>query len=177
MGTGPEQVIELTIDIDYGQVYIYGVPPWEHPDPEPDPSTCLERALDDAYSSGRRLGVDSGLIDLLSPAKMHFDAPMRLELWGQAPDDDCASWDQVVDVDLDLPTGEIRFQRSGDTVVGARADVPPGRYRARIAGRGYDEVQASDAVECGADSYRIQLWPRTADSEPELVKAWNSWAE
>ena len=177
MGAGPEQVIELAIDIDYGQVYIYGVPPWERPDPGPDPADCLTRALDDAYDSGRRVGVDSGLIDLLSPAQIHFGAPLELELWAQTPDDDSGKWDQVVDVDLDLPTGQIRFQRSGDTVVGAHAEVPPGQYRARVAGRGYDAVQDSGVIEGGADSYRIQLWPRTADTEPELVKGWNGWPD
>jgi hypothetical protein len=176
MNARPEQVIELVIDIDYGQVYIYGRAPWERPGAGQKEADAVLRALDDARASGLMVGSDSGLIDLLSPVQYHYHAPLELELWAEQPVED-DGWDHVVDVDLDAPTGEIQFQQSGDTEVNACAEVPPGSYRARIAGRGYDLATANGAVEGGADSYRIQLWPRTGDSAPALVKRWTGWPE
>jgi hypothetical protein len=83
MNARPEQVIELVIDIDYGQVYIYGRAPWDRPGAGQKESDAVLRALDDARASGLMVGSDSGLIDLLSPVPYHYHAPVELELWAQ----------------------------------------------------------------------------------------------
>lgn len=55
----------------------------------------------------------------------------------------------------------------------ASADVPAGRYRARISGRGFTEVGHAGAE--GDDSYRMRLWPRSRREDPALRKRWPGW--
>jgi hypothetical protein len=129
-------------------------------------------ALDDAHNSGRYVGVAGQLIDFTMPIQYNFTAPMRVEIWASEADDDSANWDHLVDADLDLPTGKLCFVASGGGEP-ISCDVPPGRYRARLAGRGWDVSNPQG----GLDDYRVQLWPRASDAEPELVKAWAGWAK
>lgn len=156
---------DLQVKINHGQLYIYGVPPWA----EDLGNDAVLRALDNARESGRYVGVADGLIDLLTPVQWNFDAPMRVEVWSQQPPEDDA-WDHVVDVDLDLPDGVLHFEGSGG-MAPIECGVNPGAYRARVAGRGYDEVPEAE----GLDSYRIQLWTRDDSQPPELRKLWSGW--
>jgi hypothetical protein len=99
---------ELEIALDYGQVYIYDAGAGID-----FTGNVMLDALDDAWESARYVGVAGGLIDLLSPVQYKFTAPMRLEVWPGEPSDDQANWDHVVDIDLDAPTGQLRFEASG----------------------------------------------------------------
>ncbi|AHH98618.1 hypothetical protein [Kutzneria albida] len=170
MMSKPDVTIDLTVEIDHGQLYIYSVAPWAH-DQQND---AVERALRDARQSGRWVGVADGLVDLVVPFRKSFDAPMRVEMWPEPvpPDDD--NWDHVVDIDFDIVNGDLVFEPSGGfEAIRCEEPLPRGAYRARISGRGYTEA-ASGAV--GMDSYRIRLWPRTAPTPPELRKSWPGWS-
>ncbi|WP_156757632.1 hypothetical protein [Actinokineospora pegani] len=160
----PSHAVDLDVEVNHGQIYIYGAAPWAD-DPNSD---AVLRALDDARQSGRFVGVSDGLVDLVSPAQWNFHAPMRVEVWPLEPPADDDAWDQVVDVDLDVPDGRVWFEGSGgrDPIP---CDVPPGTYRARVSGRGYAEV--ADGAE-GLDSYRLRLWPRDGDTGPRSRKVW-----
>ncbi|MGH3568263.1 MAG: hypothetical protein ACRDRH_19995 [Pseudonocardia sp.] len=169
----PSQVTDLEIDIDYGQVYLYGESPWR-PGEEDDPgNTAVLRALDDANAGNRRVGTADGVVDVISAVQWHWNAPMRVEVWEEEPPLDLSDFDDVVDVDIDLASGVLHFQASGGSEEIARCEVPAGRYRARIGGRGYDEATAGGAVEGGPDSYRVQLWARRAEAEPAVRKKWS----
>ncbi|WP_051342150.1 hypothetical protein [Pseudonocardia spinosispora] len=163
----PEQraVIDLTIRIDYSQVYVYGGPP-------PEEDTVL-RSLRHAYDSALFVGCADDLITILTPVQWNFDAPLRIEILSAPPHPDLEDWDHVVDVDLDIPHGELSFEASGgdDPIT---CQVPAGFYRAWIAGRGYDEA----VRQCGggADSYRLQLWRGAAPEPPELRRSWPGFA-
>jgi hypothetical protein len=110
------------------------------------------------------------MIDLVVPFRKSFNAPMRLEVWQQEPLSDEDSWDHVVDVDFDVTDDRVVFEPSGGfDSLRSEESVPSGTYRVRVSGRGYAE--ASSGVE-GLDSYRLQLWPREADSPPALRKSW-----
>lgn len=161
----PTQATNLEISIDYGQFYVYD---------EKSPTVDIgegsaERALNDALSADRQVGAADGLIAVCVSVQWNFNAPMRVETWDTEPDDDSANWDDVEDVDLDLPSGRLAFLKSGDNAPPTICDVPPGHYRARIGGRGYD---LSDRAGGGLDDYRVQLWPRSADSPLAVVKVW-----
>jgi hypothetical protein len=162
--------VDLEVDISYGQVYLYGVAPWAN-DPSND---AVLRALDDAHASGRFIGIADGIVDFVSPVQYHFGAPLRLEIWPAEPAADDADWDHVVDVDIDLPMGELHFEGSGGREPLIQ-QVPNGNYRGRLSGRGYEQAVA-DAAE-GMDRYRVQLWPRSADAPPDLRKCWDGWQD
>lgn len=170
MTSEPSVSINLQVEIDYGQLYIYSVAPWA----EDSDNDAVLRALDDARQSGRWVGVADGLIDLVVPFRKSFDAPMRVEVWPEEPPSDDEDWDHVVDVDFDVRDGELVFEPSGGfTPVRSDEPVPSGAYRARVSGRGYAEA-ADGAV--GLDSYRIRLWPRSQASAPALRKSWPGWS-
>ena len=128
MTGGADIVVDLRVEIDYGQLYIYSVAPWAD-DPHND---AVIRALDDARHSGRWVGVADGLIDLVVPFRKSFEAPMRVEVWPTEPPADDGDWDQVVDVDFDVRDGQLVFEPSGGfSPVRCDSLVPPGSYRAR----------------------------------------------
>jgi hypothetical protein len=58
--TQPSSTTHLEVEIDSGQVYIYCESPWA------DDTNAVLRALNDAWQSGRFVGVADGLVDLLT---------------------------------------------------------------------------------------------------------------
>lgn len=169
MTSQPSVTIDLEIEIDYGQVYIYSVAPWA----DDRDNDAMLRALDDARQSGRWVGIADGMIDLVVPFRKTFNAPMRVEVWPEEPPSDDGNWDHVVDVDFDVHEGELVFEPSGGfTPIRCVEPVPSGSYRARISGRGYAETAAGAE---GLDSYRIWLWPRTGTTPPVLRRSWPGW--
>lgn len=170
MTNQPSVTIDLEIEIDYGQVYIYSAAPWA----DDRDNDAMVRALDDARQSGRWVGLADGMIDVVVPFRKSFNAPMRVEVWPEEPLADDRDWDHVVDVDFDVRAGVLVFEPSGGfTPIRCEKPVPSGSYRARVSGRGYAE--AVTGAE-GLDSYRIQLWPRESERPAELRKSWPGWA-
>lgn len=158
------QVTELTVGVDFFQVYIFDLA-----SPGADIGNgVLLRALDDANQSGRGIGVSDGLIDVLAPVRFNYEAPMRVEVLDGEPADDIAEWDHVVDLDFDAPSGKVAFLESGETEIEFVCEVPVGRYRSRVSVTGYDHPVLMGG---GLDSYRLQLWPRGSDQEPVMRKA------
>lgn len=167
----PDLTIDLQVEIDHGQLYIYSVAPWAA---DPDSDAVL-RALDDARRSGRWVGLADGLIDLVVPFSKSFDAPLRVEVWSVEPVPDDTDWDHVVDLDFDLRDGRLVFEPSGGlTPVLCEHPLPSGSFRARLSGRGYAEATGG-AV--GLDQYRLALWPRGEDSPPHVRRSWPGWAQ
>jgi hypothetical protein len=181
---------EHVVTIDYGQVYIYGraepIPPADPDEAFLDLAERIERqqadvdasreirALNAAYDSGHHVAAVDGLIVMLSPYQWHFDAELVLEVRPSEPDpSDLSAWDQVVDLDLDLPDGQVAFE--APTHIPVWLPVEAGSYRARVCGRGFDA--SHDQLEGGPDSYRLALWPRAVASArpPELRRAWPGW--
>lgn len=167
----PTLTINLDVEIDYGQLYIYSQPP-DDSDPDPDNHAVL-RAFNDAWGTHRFVGVADGLIDLVTPVQWNFHAPMRVEVWPTEPPSDEDNWDHVVDVDFDVTNDQVIFEGSGGRPpIRSDEPVPSGTYRARISGRGYTEAETGAE---GMDSYRLQLWPRTGSAAPQLRKSWPGW--
>lgn len=166
----PVFAVDLRVEADHGQIYIYSDAVVDFAD-ESEP---LMVALDDAYDTGRYVGVVPGLLDIITPGTRNADTPMRVEVWAAEPPADTDDWLQEVDADLDVPDGILVFEASGFSE-GIPQDVPPGSYRVRVSGAGFTE--RGDAGADGDDYYRLRLWPRTADTEPVLRKCWDSWGD
>jgi hypothetical protein len=91
------------------------------------------------------------------------DARVTVVLRAAAPTRVAAGWTQVSDLDLDLPAGHLTLANEG--VVSAVVDVPPGRYRARIAGTGAVELEQD------RERFRIELWPRRANARLVVLRS------
>jgi TonB family protein len=178
---GPEGSMSLTVVADYSQIYIYDSARLDSErrrqffaDREKDVyGDALQDALADGIKSRRFVGTSRGLIDLMTPGQYNFKTPMLVEVRQHEPGDDRQEWDHEVDLDLDIPSGVLLFEGSGGSGI-QRIKVPPGRYRARVSGRGF--VALGFAGANGNDSYRLRLWPRQEDTEPVLRKSWPGWA-
>lgn len=157
---------DLHVQADYGQIYIYPAGADATAD---DPYMT---SLTDAQHSRRFVGAADNFIDLMTPGQWNFTAPMRIEVWTGEPNDDRASWDHEVDLDIDVPDGRLIFEASGGGTP-IPASIPQGTYRMRVSGRGYTALGLQGAD--GDDSYRLRLWPRTDDKPPELRKYWPGW--
>jgi hypothetical protein len=162
----PSLTINLEVEINYSQIYIYAEAPWAD---DPAGYDAVLEALNDARESQRFVGTARGVIDLVTPVQWNPHTPMRVEVWPSEPPSDEDNWDHVVDVDLDVPNDELYFEGSGggEPIV---CEVPTGTYRVRVSGRGYAEA-GTHHVE-GMDSYRLQLWPREKPMAPKLRKHW-----
>ena len=173
----PLSAVDLRVAADHGQIYLYSVvllvfDEEDDDDDDDDDDNPYLDALDDAVDSGRFVGACRGLIDLMTPGQWNSDTPMRVEVWATEPAGDTDDWLHEVDVDLDVPDGRLVFEASGG---GAQIplEIPANRYRVRVSGAGYTERGAAGAD--GDDYYRLRMWPRTTDTEPELRKYWSGW--
>lgn len=169
---GPEWSKSLSVIADYGQIYIYDPQVVGARLTDQNANVFIE-ALNDGQRSRRFVGEASGLVDLLTPGQWNFHTPMLVEGWPGEPPDDSADWDHVVDIDLPVPSGHLVFEGSGGAGQ-VTTDIPPGRYRARVSGRGFTQLGAAGAE--GGDSYRLRVWPSAAQAAPVLRKSWPGWA-
>jgi hypothetical protein len=175
MAPDPEMISaqDLIVAADYGQLYINSLAAADEDEDFDEEEGYEVPALDDATESGRFVGVRPGFIDVLTPGQWNSRTPMRLEIWSAEPPDDRGDWDHEVDADFDVLDGRIYFKPSGTGDYGVPADIPPGRYRARISGRGFTKLGHAGAD--ADDSYRLRLWPRGQREDPGLRKRWPGW--
>lgn len=163
----PARVRELTVQSDYGQIYITDYEGLVEPQTGDDNS--LMRSLDDATESRRFVGFDR-MINILTPSQYNWEAPLTLEIWDERPPMELDAWDHVVEGPFPAPSGTIGFEASGGgTPIETR--IPPGTYRARVSGAGF--VAGVGEIE-GRERWRLQLWP-APESEAELLKNWDGW--
>lgn len=163
---------DLIVAADHGQIYIFSTAGEEEDEDFYADDGHLIPGLNDAVQSGRFVGVQPGIIDLLTPGQWNSCTPLRLETWSAEPPDDRDYWDHEVDADFDVPDGRINFMQSGAGAADVSVDIPGGRYRARISGRGFTALGLAGANE---DSYRLRLWPRGQREAPALRKRWPGW--
>jgi hypothetical protein len=91
----------------------------------------------------------------------NLEAILRLEEWDGEPDGAPGAWDDVVDVTIECPTGQIGL----DQITAGYDDTGfslsrPGRYHARLACR---NGAAPDLDE----EYLVQFWP-ALDHPPKI---------
>ncbi|GAA1823276.1 hypothetical protein GCM10009682_49480 [Luedemannella flava] len=161
--------VDLTVAVDHGQFYAYDPAVFD----APDAAGHYEAAVADAIGSRRFVGTSGGLLAVITPGQWGDDTPVHVAV-RDAPADPGDVADHVVDLDLDVPTGVLAFESTGGPA-GDVTGIPPGRYRVRVAGRGFTAVGGIAAG--GGDAYRLTLWPRDVDTPPVVRRAWPGWAD
>jgi hypothetical protein len=161
----------LTVAYDYNQLYLYDA---TH-ELSGDGNDYLD-ALDAATSAGLTVGAASGVVDVLMPRQENFSTELDLRIT-DSPPPETEDADHVVEFDL-VSSGRIKLEGSG----GAgefEADVPPGRYRARLSGFDFDAAAAWSYDDTGypADHYRLELWPVSEPTPPTELRRWTGYAD
>ena len=147
---------DLTIAADYGQFYVFDEAALQADSSQGFDDSPEGLSLDDAVQSGRFVGRwGASYLNVLTPGQWNFELPLRIELHDAEPGADLDVWQHVVDVDLDLPTGQVLMVASG----GGK--------------RGFTELGAAGAD--GDYDWRLQLWPRAEEAEPQLRRRWAGW--
>jgi hypothetical protein len=104
----------------------------------------------------RMLATAPGVVAIGTARNM--DVPVTLEIHDVAPDDDFATWDHVVEANLDVASGRIAIAGCTDYFPDAmRVELAPGSYRVRASYGALDQLSEDDLS--GDDRYRLQLWP------------------
>ena len=110
---------------------------------------------DDA-TTDRMLAVGPDLIAVGTARNM--SVPVTIELTPDAPIDDSAEWEQVIECGMAVASGVVlAFGCTEERGAAARFEVAPGPYVARVSYAGLTEL-SDDGLE-GEDRYRVQLWP------------------
>jgi|GEM_PF-6041470 len=103
-----------------------------------------------------------------------FDVPVTFEFRPDAPPDDLAAWDHVVDTSLTITTGALEVAVMEPYT---QWQAPNGDYRVRVcygnlANAGDDdELDAEPRPAAERDHYRIFIWPGAA-IETTVLKQW-----
>lgn len=161
----PLAVHHVSVPVSHGQILVN--------DPEEGDIAGLEDAMDDGVDSGRFVGSASGVILIVTPAADSSGTPVTVEEWANEPADDRDGWDHEVDIDIDVPSGELEiFLTTGFLDDGTIALTRPGPRRLRVSAR-----FAATADGDTTDFYRLRTWPRTRDAPPRLRRAWPHWPQ
>jgi hypothetical protein len=129
------------------------------------PTEAWAPAARDAVESGRWAGAGAGVVTAVLPGPARDPLPTTVRLAASDPELQRAD-DHVVDLDL-LIDDALVIAGTG-AVAADFIDVPPGAYRARIAGQGY-------RVAHGAARLRVDLWPRDREAAPRVRRRWPGW--
>jgi hypothetical protein len=162
----PTEVLELTVALDYGQCYLLGQRS-QHPTGDDPTLQLLDTAINGpgiASSEGNEVVV------VLSPHQNNFAMRLRVELWATQPPDDLDDWQEVFLTGLVV--GEEGLAYETPTLEGATIAVPPGRYAAQIAGRGFLNRGWPGSTTPG-DGWRIQLWPASGPIPARRLRSWS----
>jgi hypothetical protein len=99
---------------------------------------------------------------VFGPQSFEDDAPVVVETWDATPAPHVdAEASSLAELDLDLEGGLALMAPEGREVT---VPVPPGRYRLRVAGRGFGTDEST--------SWALRLWPREADGPPIVHRVW-----
>lgn len=160
----------LTFVYDYGQLFLYDAGrEWSR-----DAREYVD-AHEAAARAGLTVGTSSGVVAVLMPRRENFGA--RLDVAVEAgPTQVAAGSDHVVEFGLELPSGRVVLEGSGGS---GREEVavPPGRYRARLSGRGFAAAAGRSYDDPGdpGDAYRLELWPAASPAAPEELRRWDGY--
>ncbi|MBB5957425.1 hypothetical protein FHS29_004020 [Saccharothrix tamanrassetensis] len=118
--------------------------------------------LDAAHANGLVAAQRGAAVVLASIHTGYVD--LSVDLHDHAPEPDTAPWDDVVEISLDAPHGEVRaagLMSNPPQGLPVLTHAGPGTYRVRVHVRGRDtavDQVATDPVEF----YRLSLWPAPA---------------
>jgi hypothetical protein len=152
---------DLVVELDYGVFALQG-------DSEVD--TDGHVTLTDEATAGPGIATDGRSVVVLSPHQNNFSMPLRVEVRDSPAPDDLSHWEEAFEASLEVgPDGELLYV--SPTTHPHTVFVPAGRYRMRIAGRGFVARGWPGSTRPG-DQWRIQLWPSEETAAPRQVKTW-----
>jgi hypothetical protein len=106
---------------------------------------------------------------VLSPHQNNFAMPLRIEVWPSEPPDDLDAWQEAFLAGLLVGPDGLHYE--SPTMEGTTIPVPPGRYAARITGRGFVNQGWPGSTTPG-DQWRVQLWPAAGPTSPRRLRTW-----
>jgi hypothetical protein len=166
MPGSPSEVLELTVALDYGQFYLIG-----QPVQDPSDTDLMLQLLDTAIEgSGIACSEGNEIVVVLSPHQNNFAMRLRVERWTVQPPDDLDDWQEAFLTGLVVGNNGLAYE--SPTMEGATIPVPPGRYAARISGRGFVNRGWPGSTTPG-DAWRVQLWPAARPMPPRRLRAWS----
>ena len=162
----PSEVLELTVALDYGQFYLIGRRV-QHPTGA-DPMLQL---LDTAISGvGIASSEGNEVVVVLSPHQNNFAMRLRVERWAAQPPDDLDDWQEAFLTGLVVGGEGLAYESPTDAY--ETIPVPPGRYAACIAGRGFVNRGWPGSTTPG-DVWRVQLWPASGPVPARRLRFWS----
>jgi hypothetical protein len=163
--SSPSEVVELTVDLDYGQFYLLS---W------PVQNEHVDLVWQVAEAAIKRQGIATSerneIVAVISPHQMNFAMRLRIEVWAAEPPDDLDDWQEAFLTGL--VAGERGLRYESPTAAWETISVPPGRYAARITGRGFVQRGWPGSTTPG-DAWRVQLWPATVPMPARRLRSWN----
>jgi hypothetical protein len=129
----------------------------------------------DGHSHRYFAGQVNGLVGAAHPggAYLHFarrsgGSPVRIVLTDRAPGSPEGSWEDVVEVSIDVPAGtQIRWTSWAAGSGGELDGIARGSYRLQVSARGRDAGRDGEFADGPVDAYLLQLWP--APSQPDAI--------
>jgi hypothetical protein len=162
--TGPSEVLDLTVALDYGQFYLVGQRAQD------ETGEGLVQLVEAAIKGG---GIASSkgneVVVVLSPHQNNFAMRLRVERWATQPPDDLEDWQEAFLAGLVV--GEEGLIYESPTLAHERIRVPAGSYAARITGRGFVNRGWPGSTTPG-DAWRLQLWPASGPIPARRLRLW-----
>lgn len=156
------QVDQLTVRQNYGQFHlIYG---------PTDLSTLVD--LIDAANATDNIAQDDDLLVVLSPHQNNFEMALTVERWATEPPNDLAEWEEGFEAPITVTEQGLEYTSPDDGLC-VPLDVPEGRYRVRIVGRGFINRGWPGSTTPG-DVWRMQFWPSTDQTAAQRIRRWDT---
>jgi hypothetical protein len=151
----PLSAVRVTVSMNGGRFFLRG---------GLEQSRGEQQLIDDAVVDGLAAG-DGHTVVVLNPHDSSPEMPVQVVLEQARPRDDRHLWDQVCEQRLEVGAGGVvQLASTTDSVDCA---IAPGRYIARISGRGFN------LNGMPSDAWRIQMW--SDDGAPLAVSTrWQS---
>jgi hypothetical protein len=160
----PSEVFDLTVALDYGQFYLVSLPG------QRDLSEVILQVAENAiHGQGIASTAGNEVVVVTSPHQNNFAMRLRVEVWSTEPPTDLDDWQEAFLTGLVVGEGGLFYE--SPTLPGETIPVPPGRYAARITGRGFVRRGWPGSTTPG-DAWRLQLWPATRPIPARRLRSW-----
>jgi hypothetical protein len=154
----PRALGAATVSYDYGQFSLTV-------DDEHSEGDLIDTAI-----SGDGIACDQHEVIVLTPGQNNFEVRLVVETAAIDEPDDLDDWQEAFETTIDVSNDGLWWGSAPDGPE-ERFDVPPGRYRVLVTGRGFS---GTGYVEDPEDEWRLRLIPWPAKLAARRLKAWTA---